>query len=592
MGLTALLVGAASVVLAIGGSDQAVGAATSPAPTSITAGPTDIVIQTMNSCKSAIDGAVYQLVNSAGSVVATAGQTVTSQHPGTVSNPPACPLQQGDCVSTTKGCLVFRNVPPGDYRVRQDVSQVVAADATNPAGYAPCNSGSACQWQSADVTVSPNGVLGLVTNVAPNGQVQTFPSDPSHATYFAGTVNDPILFHDFGLCAPSACPTGGNPTAVPPVPASPNQCDGDSDADDWITGSKSGQCGPSETAETGLACPVVAPWTVGFPWLCHSNPVVTPMHLQQVSLSGPATVSALSTFQVNLSGGTTPTLISAQDPGMRVFPNAAGFSVSLDPVRTAPVAAKKGQPGSPGGQVTSGQVTISPQGGQGNSLVIQVGPPSANANFIENLYHDVLGRYGFPEEVGYWSSKMDAGMLGWQMAQVFSMTPEYLGHIVDADYQYMVGAAPAASDPGRQYWVNKLNSGGNPDEIMGSLGASPAFYAQAGGTDAGFITSLYSKVLHRTAAPGAGEIQYWVSKSGPFANNQAARVQVGNDMAFSHEQHMFVAGGWYTHFLGRPGDLEGQTFWANQLDSGVMPQVGVSSFTGNGTEYYNLKAKY
>ena len=62
-------------------------------------------------------------------------------------------------------------------------------------------------------------------------------------------------------------------------------------------------------------------------------------------------------------------------------------------------------------------------------------------------------------------------------------------------------------------------------------------------------------------------------------------------MAFSHEQHMFVAAGWYTKFLNRPPDPQGQAFWAGQMDHGVLQQVGVSSFT-NTTEYYNLPAKY
>jgi hypothetical protein len=308
------------------------------------------------------------------------------------------------------------------------------------------------------------------------------------------------------------------------------------------------------------------------------------MLLQQVTLSGPSSVTAFSSFQVNVSNGSTPTLVSAQDPGMRVTPNGAGFSVALSPARTP--ATKK----NPGGAVTTGTVTISPQGGQGNSLVISVGMPTTNANFIENLYHDVLGRYGLPDEVAYWSSRMDSGMPGWQMAQVFSMTPEFLGRMVDNDYRFMVGSAPAPNDPGRAFWVGQLTNGRSNDVIMGALGASPSYYAQAGGTDAGFIRNLYSMVLHRAVPPGDGEIQYWVGNFGPFGNNQAARLQVANNTAFSHEQHMYVAGTWYQTFLGRSPD-GGQSFWADQMDRGVLQQVGVSSFT-NTAEYFNQPAKY
>src|ERR1700716_673734 len=104
MGLTALLVGAATVVLAIGGGDHAVaGAASTPPSTGgVTAGPSQIVVQTMDSCKSGLGGAAYELVDAFGTVVKTAGSQGASS-PGSVTGGATCPLQQGDCVNTGKG---------------------------------------------------------------------------------------------------------------------------------------------------------------------------------------------------------------------------------------------------------------------------------------------------------------------------------------------------------------------------------------------------------------------------------------------------------------------------------------------------------
>jgi Domain of unknown function (DUF4214) len=580
MALSALMVGAASVVFAIGGGDHLVAGAATSSSGGVSAGPSQIVVQTMDSCKSGLGGAVYELDNASGQAVATVGTQGASQ-PGSVSGG-NCPVQQGDCVGTTKGCLVFGAVPPGDYRLRE--TAVPGPNATNPDGYAACNGGSACQWESADVTVNPDGtIVAQVTNIAPNGQVQKFPNDPSHAQYFSGTPSDPVVFHNFGLAKPG---TVNGSTGLPNP-----QCDADSDADDWSTGTPSSECAFPEAQEpVTCANPVFTTSAEGaqsswkgadFPWQCMSNPNAIPAHLQEIILSGPGSVSALSNFFVSVSGGYTPTLESAQDAGMSVTPMNGGFMVAVDPIRSAP------SKHSPGGQITSGSITITPQGG-GGKLVVQVAPPSANSNFIENLYHDILGRFGQPGEIGYWSGRMDGGMLGWMVAQAFSITPEYMGDMVDADFQTMVGNLP---DPGgRAFWVGQLEHGVSNDAVMGSLGASPSYYAQAGGTDASFISSLYLKVLHRSAPPGASDIQYWTAY-GPFASNQAARLQVANDMAFSHEQHMFVAGGWYTKFLNRAPDPEGQAFWAGQMDHGVLQQVGVSSFT-NTPEYYALPAKY
>ena len=573
MGLMALMISAASVVFAIGSGDHAVVGAAST--------PNDVVVQTLDSCKTPQGSGKYTLTGSGGTFTSI---PLTGSTTGSL-NGPTCPVQQGSCTATVKGCVVFHNVPQGDYRLTQ--VGVPGPNATNPDGYAPCNSGSGCQWESADVTVNPDGtVVSQVTNMPPTGHVQLFPNDPSHAQYYAGSPDDPIVFHDFGLAKPGTV----NPGTGLPNP----QCDNDGDADDWSTGTPSSNCQDPEASEASMctnptqfitsAEGAQPSWSgTNFPWQCMSN-VASPAHLQEIVLSGPGSVSALSTFQISVSGGYTPTLVSAEDPGMTVVPNNGGFAVSLDPVRTV---ATTGKHPTPGGRVTSGTVTITPQGG-GGKLVVQVSPPSANSNFIENLYHDILGRYGQAGEIGYWSGRMDGGMLGWMVAQAFSMTPEYLGDMVDNDFLTMVGNTP---DPGgRAFWVGQLEHGVSNDAIMGSLGASPSYYAQAGGTDAGFVASLYLKVLHRTAPPGPSDLQYWTAY-GPFATNQGARLQVANDMAFSHEQHMFVAAGWYTKFLNRPPDPQGQAFWAGQMDHGVLQQVGVSSFT-NTTEYYNLPAKY
>jgi hypothetical protein len=54
---------------------------------------------------------------------------------------------------------------------------------------------------------------------------------------------------------------------------------------------------------------------------------------------------------------------------------------------------------------------------------------------------------------------------------------------------------------------------------------------------------------------------------------------------------MLLVSGWYQKFLGRAPEFAGQTYWADRLDSGTLPQVLVPSFT-NGPEYYGLNPKY
>ena len=219
------------------------GAAATPGPTAT------IWVQTMDSCKQALGGASYLLTGPG-----------VSQHADTppatkvrVSNGALCPLQQGNCASVHVGCASFTAVPPGTYRLHE--TRTPAADTSNPEGYAPCEGGSACRSEVAAVTVDAAGaVQATVTNVYPDGFTSTWPSGSGHRhgrTGYAANPADPIVFHDFGLAPPGRG----------------NQCDGDSDADDHLTGTPSAHCAYPENEEDAACKP--------FPWSCTMQPAAT-----------------------------------------------------------------------------------------------------------------------------------------------------------------------------------------------------------------------------------------------------------------------------------------------------------------------------
>jgi hypothetical protein len=213
--------------------------ATEPSPVSAgsSGGGGGIWVQTMDSCKQALGGATYVL--SGAGVSATA--TTPAGGPGSVGPATGCPLEQGSCGAQGHGCVSFAIPAPGTYTLRPTTTP--PANATNPEGYAPCEGGSACRSEVATVTVGAGGsVRATVTNVYPDGTTVTWPSTGA----YAASTRDPIVFHDFGLAAPGS--------------ASNSQCDGDSDADDHLTGTPSSRCAFPEALE-GSACQP-------FPWSC------------------------------------------------------------------------------------------------------------------------------------------------------------------------------------------------------------------------------------------------------------------------------------------------------------------------------------
>jgi hypothetical protein len=237
------LVALLALILVVGVSASAGGAdAKSKAKGKGGAAPFTVWVQTVDSCKQALPAAAYQLTG--------AGVTRTAQAPAgrkkTIVPTASCPLSRGNCAAVPVGCVSFANLAPGTYRLITTATP--PPDRSDPEGFAPCQGGSACRSQTATITVSAAGaVQGAVTDVYPDGVSETF---PSASTFFAGTPTDPVVFHDFGMAPPGFAP----------------QCDGDSDADDHLTGNMRGHCGYPEADEASACQP--------YPWSCAAPAVV------------------------------------------------------------------------------------------------------------------------------------------------------------------------------------------------------------------------------------------------------------------------------------------------------------------------------
>jgi hypothetical protein len=189
---------------------------------------TSVWLQTMDSCRQALGGASYQVVNSSSSFSETVA--TPSGAPRSVGSG-ACPLPRGNCASVSTGCVQLPNLAyPGSYKVRE--VRTPPANRSNPQGYVPCNGGSACRAEWADLSIDALGrVASVTTNIEPDGTVQHYPGSGSAS----GAASDPVLFHDFGLGSGS--------------------CDGDGDADDHLTGSPSSHCQYPESEEASACQP-------------------------------------------------------------------------------------------------------------------------------------------------------------------------------------------------------------------------------------------------------------------------------------------------------------------------------------------------
>lgn len=161
----------------------------------------------------------------------------------------------------------------------------------------------------------------------------------------------------------------------------------------------------------------------------------------------------------------------------------------------------------------------------------------------------ILGRSFSSSDVAAFAQPITAGAASEQSTawEILAST-EALSHDVLTDYQSLLGrgAAPAET----QGWVSaRQRQLGKTGEIVGFVG-SPEFYANAGGTDPGFVAALYSKVLGRNAAPQ--EIVYWTTAIEGNGRQYATNAIVG-----STEAARRLEDGAYLHVLGRHGDSGG-----------------------------------
>ena len=214
-------------------SQQAQAAAAAPAKT-IT-----IWSQALDSCRRAITGSTFNMTGPSTNVTqrdirGTTQASVLIIPQGTGY----CPYQQGNCVNFANTCLQWHLAVPAKGTTTYTLKIVTPAN-----GHAGCVGGSVCAspdlkhlgtqlFEFATIHVNSAGACSAqVTNYNPSwtynkNSVRVFPSASLHhgTTSYACTQADPILYHESATLAN--------------VTRSPNDCDGDNDADDHTTGAE------------------------------------------------------------------------------------------------------------------------------------------------------------------------------------------------------------------------------------------------------------------------------------------------------------------------------------------------------------------
>ena len=131
-----------------------------------------------------------------------------------------------------------------------------------------------------------------------------------------------------------------------------------------------------------------------------------------------------------------------------------------------------------------------------------------NGAAVRLVYMELLRRCPGAPGYAYWKGQLDAETITReQFATQISQTLEARKVIVWDAYQLLLGRAPEPA--GQLYWAQQLAGNVGYDDLLAAIAsAGDEFSNKAGGTNAGFVTRAYQRILDRT--PSAGDLEYWV----------------------------------------------------------------------------------
>jgi hypothetical protein len=135
-------------------------------------------------------------------------------------------------------------------------------------------------------------------------------------------------------------------------------------------------------------------------------------------------------------------------------------------------------------------------------------------------------------------------------------------------------------DPsGRTYWSNKLTTITRP-EMLSRLTGSSEFYRKAGGTTPTFVDAVYQSVLGRAADPSGR--QYWINR----LNSGRSVEGVARSLVASSEYRRTQVRTTFQRVLERQPDAGETTYWTNRIAT-TRIEVLIATL-GASAEFYDV----
>ncbi len=195
---------------------------------------------------------------------------------------------------------------------------------------------------------------------------------------------------------------------------------------------------------------------------------------------------------------------------------------------------------------------------------------SANAAFVDEVYHDLLHRPADPSGLQNWTNQLYQGASRNQVVQAILGSNEYVTDLVSGWYSTYLQRTAGPAD--LNIFVPVLqNRTMTNEQVQTAILSSPEYYARrANGSDQGFLSALYLDVLGRSA--GAADFAAWGASSGS-AWSDADRGNVVAAVLQSPEYRNDLIEGYYQTYLGRLANSTELGLWSGVSDEAIIAAI-------------------
>ncbi len=202
---------------------------------------------------------------------------------------------------------------------------------------------------------------------------------------------------------------------------------------------------------------------------------------------------------------------------------------------------------------------------------------AAQRNYARHVHRQFLGREPSDAWADFWANDLNFGVSRATLTSTVARSDEWLTRQLDLVYLAALGRRTDAT--GRATWTRYVRDGGRITDVAAKVYASPEFYERSGGTDRGFVTELYRKILHRE--PDSRGLDNWVT----HLRQGRSRTWVAEGFYGSYESRSQRVHSLYQQLLGRSADPTGMRTWTSALQR--MDDVRLAETLARSAEFFN-----